>query len=151
VQENLQLMVDLNRATSGNGRRIVTELLERFSDEDDLRTLVDGVRIAMDIASQEAMDPYTETRYQTPASDSDEDVEAFVRRHTHSIFHASGTCAMGSVVDRELRVRGVDGLRVADVSVMPKVGRGAPNASAIMIGERAADIISGAVPLSAAA
>lgn len=122
-----------------------------FAEEDDLRASMAGVRIAMDIARQQAMDLYTENHFQTPDSDSDADVEAFVRRRTHSIFHASGTCAMGTVVDNELRVRGVEGLRVADVSIMPKVGRGAPNASAIMIGERAADIISGALPLSAAA
>jgi choline dehydrogenase len=122
-----------------------------FSDPDDLRTAVDAVRIALDIARQAPMAPYTETYYQAPESDSDADIEAFVRRRTHAIFHASGTCAMGTVVDNQLRVKGVEGLRVADVSIMPKVGRGAPNASAIMIGEHAADLIAGAVPLSRAA
>lgn len=122
-----------------------------YSDEADLETAVAGVRIAMDIARQQALAPYTETYYQAPASDSEEDVKAFVRRRTHSIFHASGTCAMGTVVDHELKVIGVEGLRVADVSIMPKVGRGAPNATAIMIGERAADLVSGALPLAAAA
>jgi choline dehydrogenase len=113
-----------------------------YTDEDDMVTAVEGVRIAMDIANQQALKPYTTNDYQAPASDSDADVRAFVRRRTHSIFHASGTCAMGEVVDEKLRVRGVEGLRVADVSIMPKVGRGAPNASAIMIGERAAALIS---------
>jgi choline dehydrogenase len=122
-----------------------------YTEEADLETAVAGVQIGMDIAHQQALKLYTETYYQAPASDSKADVQAFVRRRTHSIFHAAGTCAMGSVVDAELRVMGVDGLRVADVSIMPKVGRGAPNASAIMIGERAADLISGAIPLAVAA
>lgn len=122
-----------------------------YADEDDLKTAMDGVRIALDIAGQKALEPYTETRYQTPASDSDDDLRTFVRRRTHSIFHATGTCRMGQVVDADLRVRGVDGLRVADVSIMPTVGRGAPNASAIMIGERAAALITESVPQAAAA
>jgi choline dehydrogenase len=55
---------------------------------------------------------------------------------------------MGKVVDSSLRVMGIDGLRIADVSVMPRTGRGAPNASAIVIGEKAADLILGLPPLS---
>jgi choline dehydrogenase len=117
-----------------------------YSDEADLDTQVEGVRIGMKIARQKALEPYTETYYQAPASDSDSDIRAFVRRRTHSIFHACGTCAMGRVVDAELKVMGVEGLRVADVSIMPTVGRGAPNASAIMIGERAAALVSESAP-----
>nr|AGO97205.1 oxidoreductase [Salinispora pacifica] len=119
-----------------------------YADEDDLVTAVQGVRIAMDIAGQQALKPYTTTRHQAPESDSDADIAAFVRRRTHSIFHAAGTCALGDVVDAELKVRGVDGLRVADVSIMPNVGRGAPNASAIMIGEKAAALVSESVPVA---
>ena len=98
---------------------------------------------------EQAMRPYVETPWRVPASDSDADVRAFIRRYTHSIFHGSGTCAMGTVVDAELRVLGIDALRVVDVSVMPAVGRGAPNASAIVIGEKAADLILGRDPLPA--
>ncbi|GLW05792.1 choline dehydrogenase [Microtetraspora sp. NBRC 13810] len=112
-----------------------------FSEPADMETAVAGLRIGLDIARQRAMDPYTETFHEPPASESDADLRTYVRRYTHSIFHGSGTCAMGTVVDSELRVMGVEGLRVADVSVMPTVGRGAPNASAIMIGERAADLV----------
>lgn len=122
-----------------------------FADPRDLETSAAGVRIAMEISRQKALAPYTSTAYQAPASDSDEDVRAFVRRRTHSIFHASGTCAIGQVVDPDLRVRGVEGLRVVDVSVMPLVGRGATNASAIVIGERAADFVRGTAPVAAAA
>ena len=66
----------------------------------------------------------------------------------HSVYHGVGTCRMGSderaVVDPSLRVKGIDGLRVADASVMPSITGGNTNAPAIMIGERAADLILGA-------
>ena len=65
-----------------------------------------------------------------------------MRRTVFSFFHPSGTCAMGSVVDSELRVHGVQGVRVADVSVMPTLIRGNTNAPAIMIGERLAELIT---------
>ena len=83
--------------------------------------------------------------YLVPASRSREDVEAHIRVATQALYHPAGTCAMGpgadAVVDSELRVHGIDGLRVADASVMPNVIRGNTNAPAIMIGERAADLI----------
>jgi choline dehydrogenase-like flavoprotein len=112
-----------------------------FAEESDLDTGVRALRIAMEITGQEAMRLYNESIHQPPASDSDEDLKAYLRRYTHSIFHPAGTCAIGKVVDAQLRVEGVEGLRVADCSVMPVVGRGNPNASAVMIGEKAADLI----------
>ena len=114
-----------------------------YSTQADLETAVAGVRIGMEIARQQALAPYTATHYQVPESDSESDVRQFIRRYTHSIFHGSGSCALGKVVDDQLRVTGLEGLRIADVSVMPRVGRGAPNASAIMIGEKAADLLCG--------
>ncbi|WP_288120387.1 GMC oxidoreductase, partial [Microbacterium sp. 69-7] len=76
-----------------------------------------------------------------------ERIELSLRRYSHTLYHPVGTARMGldaaSVVDPELRVRGVDGLRVADASVMPTVIRGHTNAPAIVIGERAADLIRG--------
>ncbi len=122
-----------------------------YSTETDMETAVAGVRIGMEIARQQALAPFTQTAYQVPESDSDADVRRFIRHYTHSIFHGSGSCRIGKVVDDELRVLGIDGLRVADVSVMPSVGRGAPNASAIMIGEKAADLVRGVVQPGVAA
>jgi choline dehydrogenase len=121
-----------------------------LAEEADLKAAVAALRIGLKIARQKAMAPYTEELFRPPASESDEDLRAYAREYAHSIFHPAGSCAMGAVVDADLRVLGIDALRVADVSVMPKVGRGNPNASAIMIGEKAADLV-GEVRRSAAA
>jgi choline dehydrogenase len=119
-----------------------------FLEEDDMETAVAGTRIGLEIARQRALSLYNEEMYRAPASQSDADLRDYIRNYAHSIFHGSCTCAMGKVVDSSLRVMGIDGLRIADVSVMPRTGRGAPNASAIVIGEKAADLILGLPPLS---
>jgi choline dehydrogenase len=71
----------------------------------------------------------------------------FVERRAHTLYHPVGTCAMGSVVDDELRVIGLEGLRVVDASVMPTIPRGNTNAPTIMVAEKASDIIRGLSPL----
>ena len=80
-----------------------------------------------------------------PATPSDEDLVEHVRRWTQTTFHPTSTCAMGTgedaVVDAELKVRGVAGLRVVDASVMPAVPRGNTNAPTIMVAEKASDLI----------
>ncbi|WP_427308705.1 GMC oxidoreductase [Cupriavidus sp. H39] len=80
-----------------------------------------------------------------PAVKSDAEILDFVRRTASTVFHPCGTCRMGndedSVVDPELRVRGVDGLRIADASVMPRITSGNINAPCLMIGEKAADLL----------
>ena len=95
--------------------------------------------------------PYCAERFTTPAGDSDDDLRAHVARTTFPIYHPVGTCAIGSVVDAELRVQGLEGLRVVDASVMPAVPRGNTNAPTIAIAERAADLIKGAAPLQGGA
>ena len=76
---------------------------------------------------------------------TDEQIDAFVREYAQSIFHPVGTCRMGtdagSVVDPELKVRGISGLRVADASIIPTIIAGNTNAPAIMIGRKAAALI----------
>ncbi len=118
-----------------------------FQDERDLDDAVAATRIGIRIARQKALAPYTEGQFAPPASESDEDLRHYVRQYAHSIFHPAGTCAMGAVVDEELRVNGLDGLRVVDASVMPTLVRGNPNAAIIAIAEKAADLIAGAAPL----
>jgi choline dehydrogenase-like flavoprotein len=103
--------------------------------------------VGLQIARQNALVPFTETVYQSPASDSDADLRAYARRHAQTLFHPTGTCAMGEVVDADLRVIGADGLRVVDASVMPVIVRGNPNAPIIALAERAADLIRGKAPV----
>ena len=106
-----------------------------------------GVRLALQIAATE---PFAECAVEPvlgPASDSDEDITAFIRARGQTHYHPVGTCKMGvdelAVVDPELRVRGVEGLRVVDASVMPVIPRGNTNAPTIMVAEKAADMIAG--------
>jgi choline dehydrogenase len=112
-----------------------------FAESQDLADAVAGLRMALEISRQQALSPYTVTPFRPPASESDADLRDYIRRYTHSIFHPVGTCAMGSVVDAELRVLGVPQLRVVDASVMPTIVRGNTNAPTVMIAERASDLI----------
>ena len=109
----------------------------------DLEMAVTGLRISMELSRQAALKPYTETAYAAPDTESVDALRAYVRRHIQTGFHPVGTCAMGLVVNPELRVLGVDGLRVVDASVMPSIVRGNTNAPVIAIAEKAADLIRG--------
>jgi choline dehydrogenase-like flavoprotein len=112
-----------------------------LATDEDRRSIVGGMRLALRIAQQSALEPCTRGPHLTPRSESEEDILDFVQRRGHTVYHPAGTCAMGSVVDSELRVLGVEGLRVVDASVMPTVCRGNTNAPTIMIAEKAADLI----------
>ncbi|MDO9379288.1 MAG: GMC family oxidoreductase N-terminal domain-containing protein [Nocardioidaceae bacterium] len=117
-----------------------------LEDQTDHDAIVAGMERAYDIARSGPFARFLDGP-QMPASESTADVEEHVRQTTQTLYHPVGTCAMGSgeqsVVDPELRVRGVEGLRVADASVMPVVPRGNTNAPTIMIGEKAADLLRG--------
>ena len=123
---------------------IITNL---YAEPEDLRAQIEGVRVCMEIARTEPLAGYVAAPELVPASDSDEDITALARATGLSVWHPVGTCKMGvdelAVVDPELRVRGVDGLRVVDASVMPTIPRGNTNAPTIAVAERAADLIRG--------
>ncbi len=114
-----------------------------LATEDDRQSVIAGVRMAMEIAEQEPLRKVMRRPFSVPVGDSDEEILDFVRRAGQTVYHPTSTCAIGSVVDPELRVYGFDGLRVADASVMPTITRANTNAATIMIGEKAADLISG--------
>jgi choline dehydrogenase len=111
----------------------------------DLQRMIAGLRLTLDICAQPAMKPYCAEAFNTPDGDSDEALRAHIARTTFAIYHPVGTCRMGedagAVVDAQLRVNGLDGLRVVDASVMPVVPRGNTNAPTIAVAERAADLI----------
>src|SRR6266852_634323 len=114
--------------------------------ETDQRTIVDGLKLCRRILASPHMQPFLESEFLPgTAVQSDEELLDFARRRGGTVFHPTSTCKMGvdamALVDPELRVRGVEGLRVADASVMPTVVSGNTNAATIMIGERAADLV----------
>jgi choline dehydrogenase-like flavoprotein len=112
----------------------------------DLARMIEGAKIAREIFAQPAFDAYRgDNVFPEKAPETDRDWEDFVRRKAETIYHPVGTCRMGidehAVVDSELRVRGVTGLRVVDASVMPALPSGNTNAPTIMIAERAAALM----------
>jgi choline dehydrogenase len=118
-----------------------------LEDPDDVASIVAGVRMGMEICATEPLAGYSPEMLMGPASDSDEDILDAVRSKMQTLYHPVGTCAIDAVVDRELRVLGVEGLRVVDASVMPSVPRGNTNAPVIALAERASDLIRGKTPL----
>ena len=131
-------------------------LFNYMSHPDDWTEMRACVRLTREIVAQPAFDPYRGRELQ-PGADVVDDaaIDAFLRRKLESAYHPCGTCKMGrpddpmAVVDPQLRVIGMEGLRVADASIMPVITTGNLNAPAIMIGEKAADLIRGRDPLPA--
>jgi choline dehydrogenase len=117
-----------------------------LASEADLELLIEGVRISRETARTRAMSEFTgEEVWPGESVKTKDDIEGFIRNTTQTIYHPAGTCKMGNdkmaVVDSSLRVRGVEGLRVVDASVMPEIIGGHTNAPTIMIAEKAADMI----------
>ncbi|HYD98075.1 MAG TPA: GMC oxidoreductase, partial [Alphaproteobacteria bacterium] len=119
-----------------------------LATEGDRRTMRDGVRMVREVMLGGPLAPYRGAELRPgPDVRSDAEIDAFVRRHGETIYHPVGTCAMGAgpeaVVDDELRLHGLAGLRVADASIMPRLVGGNTNAPTITIAEKAADMIRG--------
>jgi len=116
-----------------------------LEDQSDLDALLAGARRTWEICTQGAVSRYLDRPWNLPDRPSDEDLVEHIRTWAQTLYHPVATCAMGSgedaVVDADLRVRGVEGLRVVDASVMPAVPRGNTNAPTIMLAEKAADEI----------
>ena len=127
-----------------------------LDDADDLRKMVSGFRQMRTILSQPALSSLGGKELAASAqATSDADIEQFIRNHADTVYHPVGSVRMGpgalDPVDAELRVKGIEGLRVVDASIMPRVVSGNTNAPTIMIAERAVDLIRAAASLSSAA
>jgi choline dehydrogenase len=154
-----QVHVDLMRAKSRGYVRAKSDdpkqapairfnYLQEPADRDDFRT---SVRLVREIVAQPAMKAFTgEAIFPADDVQSDGAIDAFVRRCVETCYHPTGTCKMGhdamAVVDDELRLHGLDGLRVVDASIMPTIVSGNTNAPTIMIAEKAADMILDRTP-----
>jgi choline dehydrogenase len=122
-----------------------------LSDPEDLQTILDGLALARQIVSMPAFEGIAGTEIEP----GDLPAEEHVRARAHTLYHPVGTCRMGTdalaVVDPELRVHGLEGLRVVDASVMPHVPRGHTHLPTLMIAERAAELMRSGDPTAAAA
>ena len=119
-----------------------------LATEEDRRAMREGVKMSREIAAQEAFGSFRGEEYMPGESvKSDAEIDAFIREYGETIYHPVGTVRMGiddaAPVDGELKVRGVEGLRVVDASVMPTLIGGNTNAPTIMVAEKAADMILG--------
>lgn len=126
-----------------------------MSDEKDWADFRKSIRLTREIFEQDAFKPYAKHEIQPgEALQSDEELNGFIKEHVESAFHPCGTCKMGStddpnaVVDPHGRVIGVDGLRVADSSIFPRITNGNLNGPSIMVGEKMADHVLGKAPLA---
>jgi choline dehydrogenase-like flavoprotein len=118
-----------------------------LADEEDRQRLINGVKLIRRLSQTASLAAYTDAEaLPGPQAQSDEDILDYVRAHARTISHYTGTCKMGhdemAVVDEQLHVHGIEGLRVIDASIMPNIVRGNTNAAAIMIAEKGANLIA---------
>ena len=132
--------------TLGDKPSILTNFM---SDEQDVKATIAGLRLCREIISQPALAPFLDTEV-GPGKDvqSDAELEAYARAAGASAYHPVGTCRMGtdvatSVVDRRCKVHGIDGLRIVDASIMPRITSANTHAPTVALAERAADLIKG--------
>jgi choline dehydrogenase len=116
-----------------------------YASDHDMKVQMEGMRLLLEITRQPSLKRYCAAPFTVPADEGEAALRDHIARNTTTLYHPVGTCAMGAVVDSELRVNGVESLRVVDASVMPMVPRGNTNAPTIAIAERAADLIRGRV------
>ena len=117
-----------------------------LSHPDDVKALAYGIEVSREIANSAAMKDFVKREVAPGKKLQGKEMEDFVRNGATTYFHQSGTCRMGkdskAVVDSKLRVNGVQGLRIADSSIMPRIAGVATMATCVLIGERMADILT---------
>lgn len=138
------------RLTSADPKAAPSILFNYMSTEQDWIDFRRCIRLTREIFDQSPMAPHVRHEIQPGAAvQSDADIDAFIREHSESAYHPCGTCRMGraddrdAVVDPDVRVIGVDGLRVADSSIFPRITNGNLNGPSILVGEKAADHVLG--------
>jgi len=120
-----------------------------LSDERDLTALVEGGQLALEMMNQEAFRPFLKELISPPdvGTDKIKQLKEHIRKSVETVYHPVGTCKMGddamAVVNSNLQVRGIEGLRVIDASIMPEIISGNTNAPVYMIAEKGADLILG--------
>nr|WSZ97967.1 GMC family oxidoreductase N-terminal domain-containing protein [Streptomyces sp. NBC_00857] len=123
-----------------------------FTDEDDYdgRTLVDGIKIARQVAASEPLAHWLKREVAPgPEVTSDEELSAYARSVAHTVYHPAGTCRMGAVADEQavvapdLKIRGLEGIRIADASVFPTMPAVNPMIGVLMVGEKCAELLTG--------
>ncbi|MGI9353037.1 MAG: choline dehydrogenase [Rhizobiaceae bacterium] len=142
------------KLTSNNPKDAPSILFNYMETEEDWSDFRHSIRLTREIFGQKAFDDYRGSEIQPGEHvQTDEELNEFIREHVESAYHPCGTCKMGdpkdktAVVDPECNVIGVDGLRVADSSIFPRITNGNLNAPSIMVGEKASDHILGIDPL----
>lgn len=165
AEHAFQVHIDLMRPRSrGHVRALNSDpfqapeiLFNYLDDPQDLADLRAGVHLLRDVLSRPALAPFAGAElFPGPVVRTDEEIDRWIRQTLETCYHPVGTCRMGAaddpgaVVDPECRVRGLEGLRVVDASIMPAIVSANTNAATIMIAEKAADIIRGRAPLRAA-
>ncbi|WP_341234910.1 choline dehydrogenase [uncultured Sulfitobacter sp.] len=146
--------VSLRSGDPADTPKIVFNYMSQDRDWEEFRNCI---RLTREIFAQDAFKPFVKSEIQ-PGADvqTDDELDAFIREHAESAYHPCGTCRMGraddpdAVVDPQGRVIGVEGLRVADSSIFPRITNGNLNGPSIMVGEKMSDHILGIDPLAAA-
>jgi choline dehydrogenase len=118
-------------------------LFNYYDTPEDREAMMRGLELSLEIARQPTLKQILRAPYAMPVSNTAEDLWVHIQQTTGSVHHPTSTCAIGQVVDSELKVFGIDHLRVVDASVMPSVTRGNTNAPVIAMAERAAELIAG--------
>ena len=144
--------VSLRSSDAREAPKILFNYMSLESDWEDFRRCI---RLTREIFAQAAFAPYVKHEIQPGlAAQTDDELDDVIREHAESAYHPCGTCKMGrqddpmAVVDPECRVIGVEGLRVADSSIFPRITNGNLNGPSIMTGEKASDHILGRAPLA---
>jgi choline dehydrogenase len=124
-----------------------------MAEEADWKEMRACMELGREVFNQRVFDEFRgEELWPKPGTTSVQQIDDYIREHSNSAFHPSGTCRMGSdensVVDPECRVRGIDNLRIGDASIMPSIVSGNLNAPCMMIGEKVADLVAGKTPLA---